>query len=218
MLLSITLIIIIITTIISLTGFGSTKIVDDLIFYPPAVTQRGQWWRFITCGLIHADVGHLFFNMLSLYFFGPFVEAKFEDIFGDNGRWFYLAMYITALVISLLPTYFRNKNNYEYRSLGASGAVSAVIFAGLMIAPQTEVYFFFIPIPIPGFIFAPLYLLISAYLDKRGNSGINHSAHIWGSIYGLLFIIIAGRLYGFDAISSLVENVGNYLTAKGWIH
>jgi len=111
----------------------------------------------------------------------------------------------------------KNKNNYYYRSLGASGAVSAVIFAGLMIAPGTEVYLYFIPIPIPGFIFAPLYLLISAFMGRRGDTSINHSAHIWGSIYGALFIIIAGRIYGFDAISNFVQSIKFYLRSKGWM-
>src|SRR5206468_7161642 len=157
---NITLIIIIITTLVSIGGFTNQRIIDDLIFYPPAVTKRNQWYRFITCGLIHADVGHLLFNMLSLYLFGRFVEDKFTEIFNDNGKWFYLIMYVSSLFISLLPTYFRNRDNYSYRSLGASGAVSAVVFAGLMIAPYVEVGFFFIPPIIPGFIFGPLYLII----------------------------------------------------------
>ncbi|MBD0332683.1 MAG: rhomboid family intramembrane serine protease [Chitinophagaceae bacterium] len=215
--LSITVIIIIITTLISLGGFSSHKIIDDLIFYPPAVHYRKQWYRFFTCGLIHADFGHLLFNMLSLYLFGRFVEDKFLLIFGQNGKWFYLAMYITALFISLLPTYFKQRNNYAYRSLGASGAVSAVIFAGLMIAPQIEVFIFFIPIPIPGFIFAPLYLLISALLARGAKDNINHSAHIWGAIYGLVFVIIAGQLAGYNAIEEFVTNVRYYLQAKGWL-
>jgi membrane associated rhomboid family serine protease len=214
---SITLVIIIITAIISISGFSNSNVIDKLIFYPPAVTNENQWYRFITCGFIHADYGHLIFNMLSLYFFGRYVESSLIDIFGDSGTLLYIILYLSALVVSLLPTYFKNKNNYYYRSLGASGAVSAVIFAGLMIAPETEVYIFFIPIPIPGFIFAPLYLLISAMMDRKGGSNINHSAHIWGAIYGLVFIIIAGRAIGYDAVSSGFERIKLYMQAKGWI-
>ena len=214
---NITTIIIVITTIISIAGFSNAKIIDNLIFYPPAVSQRNQWYRFITCGLIHADYSHLIFNMLSLYFFGPFVEDAFNGIFLENGEWYYIALYVTSLVVSLLPTYIKNKDNYAYRSLGASGAVSAVIFAGLMIAPQTEVMLFFIPIPIPGFIFAPLYLIVSALLERKGGSNINHSAHIFGALYGLAFVIIAGRLAGFDALTFFVQNVKMYMQAKGWI-
>jgi membrane associated rhomboid family serine protease len=216
--LDITTIIIIITALISIGGFSNQKIIDDLIFYPPAVSQRNQWYRFITCGLIHADVAHLIFNMLSLYLFGRFVEEKFIEIFADNGKWLYLLMYVTSLFICLLPTYFRNRNNYNYRSLGASGAVSAVVFAGLMIAPYVEVGLFFIPPIIPGFIFGPLYLLITAWLDRRGRDNINHSAHFWGALYGVLFIIIGGRMVGYDAIQEFVNGVQLYLHAKGWSH
>jgi len=214
---NITIIIIIITTLISIAGFSNAKLIDSLIFYPPAVSQRNQWYRFITCGFIHADYGHLIFNMLSLYFFGPFVERAFEGIFSENGGIFYIILYVTSLVVSLLPTYVKNKDNYAYRSLGASGAVSAVIFAGLMIAPQSEVFFYFIPIPIPGFIFAPLYLIISAFLERKGNTNINHSAHIFGALYGIAFVIIAGRMAGFDAVHFFIQNVKMYLQAKGWI-
>jgi membrane associated rhomboid family serine protease len=216
--LDITTIIIIITALISIGGFSNQKIIDNLIFYPPAVSQRNQWYRFITCGLIHADVGHLIFNMLSLYLFGRFVEEKFIEIFARNGKLIYLVMYVTSLFVCLLPTYFKNKNNYSYRSLGASGAVSAVVFAGLMIAPYVEVGFFFIPPIIPGFVFGPLYLLITAWLDKRGGGNINHSAHLWGALYGLLFIIVAGRMVGYDAIQEFVNGVKYYLQAKGWLH
>ncbi|HZH96220.1 MAG TPA: rhomboid family intramembrane serine protease, partial [Flavisolibacter sp.] len=137
--LSITLILVIITVIVSLTGFSNQKVIDDLIFYPPAVSRHNQWYRFFSCGLIHADYGHLIFNMLALYLFGKGVENGFVDLIGPSGRYVYLFMYVSALLISLLPTYFRNKDNYHYKSLGASGAVSAVIFAGLMLAPETEV-------------------------------------------------------------------------------
>src|SRR5262245_36899574 len=135
---SLTLIIIIVTCVVSISGFSNGKIIDDLIFYPPAVTERKQWYRFFSCGLVHADVGHLAFNMISLYLFGAYVEKEFvEDsstgfiVFGDKGKILYLIMYIMALMFCLLPTFAKHKYDYYYRSLGASGAVSAVIFAGL---------------------------------------------------------------------------------------
>ena len=135
--LSITLIIIIVTCLVSFGGFGSQKIIDDLIFYPPAITQRNQWYRFFTCGVIHADLGHLAFNMISLYLFGDFVEKSFiinqsaqgfdTVVFGEKGKMLYLLMYVFGLFFCLLPTFAKHKNDYYYRSLGASGAVSAVI-------------------------------------------------------------------------------------------
>lgn len=215
--LSITIIIVIITTLVSMGGFRNQKIIDDLIFYPPAVTKQNQWYRFFTCGLIHADWGHLFFNMLSLYLFGRFVEDAFGELFGMYGKWVYLLLYITALLFSLLPTFAKNKHNHFYRSLGASGAVSAVIFAGLMLTPTLGIFIFFIPIPIPGFIFAPLYLIISAIMERKGNDNVNHSAHIWGSIYGLVFVIIACRFVDYPVIKNMLQEIKFYMQAKGWI-
>jgi membrane associated rhomboid family serine protease len=215
--LSITVIIIIITTLVSIGGFSNQKIIDELIFYPPAVSQQKQWYRFFTCGLIHADWGHLFFNMLSLYLFGRFVEQGFTDLFGGQGKWLYLLMYVSALLVSLLPSFTKNKNNYYYRSLGASGAVSAVVFAGLMLVPTLSLYIFFIPIPIPGFIFAPLYLLISFWLERKGGGSINHSAHIWGSLFGLAFIIVACKTVDYPIVQNTITEIRQYIQAKGWM-
>lgn len=210
--LSMTVIIIIITVLISISAFNSQKIMNDLIFYPPAVSRNRQYYRFISCGFIHADVAHLAFNMISLYLFGRFVEEQFSDIFGNSGRILYLAMYLLALIASILPTYFKNKDNYHYRSLGASGAVSAVVFAGLMIAPYVKVGFFIIPPVIPGFVFGPLYLIISAYLDRKGGDNINHSAHIWGALFGIAFLIVVGYASGeYDAIDQFINGVRFYM-------
>lgn len=209
--LSITLIIIIITAIISFVAFKNERVTSNLIFYPPAVTTNKQYYRFISCGFIHADIPHLAFNMISLYAFGIFVEEQFTGIFGNAGRLLYVVMYLLALIVSILPTYFRNKNNYEYRSLGASGAVSAVVFAGLMIAPYVKVGFFFIPPIIPGFIFGPLYLIISAWLDKKGKDNINHSAHIWGALFGIAFLILVGAISGkYNAIEQFISGIQLY--------
>lgn len=218
--LSITLIIIIITTLVSIGGFSNQRLVDDLIFYPPAV-NRGQWYRFFSCGLIHADVGHLIFNMYALYIFGAGtyyeqydyhtgVEYDFIRVFGNNGKWIYLAMYLTALAASIIPTYVKNRNNYHYRSLGASGAVSAVVFAKIMFDPISGLGLFFIPVFIAGFIFGAIYLLISAWLDRKGGDNINHSAHIFGAIFGVGFTIIACQVfYNFPILTNFIEEIKN---------
>jgi membrane associated rhomboid family serine protease len=195
--LSITLVIIIITALVSLGGFSNHKIIDDLIFYPPAITEQKQWYRFFTCGFIHADFGHLLWNMLALYLFGQYVENEFivdmgsgEMMFGKNGKILYLVMYIAALFVCLLPTFAKHKNDYYYRSLGASGAVSAVVFAGLLLEPRNKVGFFIIPPVIPGYIFGPIYLIITSYLGKKSQDNINHSAHLWGALFGMAFVIV----------------------------
>jgi membrane associated rhomboid family serine protease len=191
---SITLIIIIITCLVSITAFSNSKIHDDLIFYPPAITYDKQYYRFFTCGLIHANYMHLGFNMYSFWIFGQAVEHQFYGAFGEKGRWLYLLMYITALFFCLIPTYVKNKTNQNYLSLGASGAVSAVIFAFIFLDPLRDLGLIILPRNwgIPGFIFGALYLIISSYMDKRGGGNINHSAHIWGALYGISFLIVTG--------------------------
>ena len=207
---SITLIIIIINVLVSLAAMNKERLMDQLIFYPPAVTHDNQYYRFFTSGFIHADFGHLIFNMISLYAFGQMVESGFSQIFGESGRLLYLLMYLLALPASLLPTFAKNKHNSYYRSLGASGAVSAVIFAGLLMTPQAGVGMYFIPVYIPGFVFGPLYLIISAYLDRKGGSNINHSAHIWGALFGVAFLLVAGQLSGFPVMSNFIAGVQDY--------
>ena len=195
---TITLIIIIVTCLVSFGGFSNQKIIDDLIFYPPAITQQNQWYRFFTCGLIHADIGHLAFNMISLYMFGGFVEQGFSSLFEDKGKAFYLVLYLAALLVCLLPTFAKHKQDHYYRSLGASGAVSAVIFAGILLEPRTKIGFFFIPPIIKGYVFGPLYLIASSYMGKKGRDNINHSAHFWGAIFGVVFVIALAYLLKTD--------------------
>jgi membrane associated rhomboid family serine protease len=209
---TITLIIIIITVLTSIAAFNNDKVYNDFIFYPPAVTYDKQWWRFLTCGLIHADWGHLIFNMYAFYMFGDSVEGSFVHIFAQKGKLLYLLLYITALAACLLPTYGKHKNDSNYRSLGASGAVSAVIFAYILLNPLQGIGIIFIPgIHLPAFIFGFLYIVISSWLDKRGGGNINHSAHIFGGLYGIAFLIVAGYLFSdYHVLQQFVEKVQGY--------
>ena len=118
-------------------------------------------------------------------------------------------MYVLALGFCLLPTYAQHKDDYHYRSLGASGAVSAVIFAGMILEPRIGVGLIFIPdINIPGYIFAPLFLIISHYLAKRGRDNINHSAHLWGAIFGIVFVIaMAYALSNYNVVENFIESI-----------
>ena len=210
--LSVTLIIIIVTTLVSIGGFSNHKIIDDLIFYPPAVTQQKQWWRFFTCGFIHADFGHLILNMYALYIFGIYVEKAFIGIFGQSGNLIYLLMYISALLVCLLPTYRKHKNNYYYRSLGASGAVSAVIFCFILLDPLQKLGLIFIPIMIPGFIFGTLYLIASSIFQRRASDHINHSAHIWGALYGVIFLVVAAKFFSnYPVLENFIQQVQSWL-------
>lgn len=209
---TLTLAIVALTCVISFTAFSNEKVINDLIFYPPAITNQNQWYRFISCGFIHADIMHLAFNMYSFYLFGDMVERAFEAIFGVAGKVLYLILYLLALAICLIPTYLQNKDNYHYRSLGASGAVSAVIFIGIFLNPTMGLGIFPLPFHIPGFIFGPLYLILSAYMAKKGHGNINHSAHIWGAIFGIVFLIITCQfLSDYRPISVFINQVLGYL-------
>jgi membrane associated rhomboid family serine protease len=150
--------------------------------------------------------------MYSFYLFGDIVEKSFGFIFGESGKILYILLYVSALIVSILPTYFNHQNDYHYRSLGASGAVSAIIFAGIFLYPTLGMGIFPIPFHIPGFVFGPLYLGISYYLANKGQGNINHSAHIWGAIYGIVFLIITSSfLSKMNVFENFYNEVFNYL-------
>jgi membrane associated rhomboid family serine protease len=208
---NITLIIVVITAIISISAFSNQRIIDELIFTPPAVSKRNQWYRFLTCALIHADFMHLGFNMYSFYMFGGLVEDNFRILFESYGPILYLALYVISQFLCLLPTYLKNKENYYYRSLGASGAVSAVIFAGIFLFPMQKLGIILIPIGIPGFIFGFIYLAISVYLDRKGTSNINHSAHFYGAIAGIMLLIVFGYAFSqYDLLQNFVMQMKQF--------
>ncbi|WP_460762493.1 rhomboid family intramembrane serine protease [Niabella terrae] len=196
---SITLIITIATVLVSLWGFSNQKIIDDLIFYGPAISSRRQYYRFITAGFIHADFMHLAFNMFAFYSFGRILEKTAfaaPEIFGKDAPIYFSMLYLGGLIVSSIPDYFKHKDNYYFRSLGASGAVSSVIFACIVLFPTLPISIMFLPIGIPGWIFGLLYLLLTAYLDKRGGGNINHSAHLWGALFGVVFMVVFVSLKG----------------------
>jgi membrane associated rhomboid family serine protease len=149
--------------------------------------------------------------MFALYSFGTAVESMLysnDCVFGTRGKLFYIILYIGGLIVASIPDYIKHRNNYNYRSLGASGAVSGVIFAAIALLPQLPIRFFFIPVDIPGYIFGLVYLAISAYLDKRGGGNINHSAHFWGAAYGLIFTFVCGQLFGnMNMISNFTRQI-----------
>ena len=187
----ITVIIIAITCIVSILCFNGTLNGNKLIFNAYQVWYRKEWYRMLTSGIIHSGWGHLFFNMLTLYFFGRVVEQYFSAAFGGvPGAVLYVVLYVSALAISSLGDLVKYRDNWNYNALGASGAVSAVLFASILFAPKMGIYIYLIPIPVPGYIFAPLYLLYCWYMAKRNMDNIGHTAHFWGAVYVMLFPII----------------------------
>lgn len=183
---SITTIIIILTSVISIAAFNNSRILNKLIFWPPAISIQHQYYRFITCGLVHADFMHLLFNMITLYFFGKGLENHYMGILGLQ-HYYYPILYVGALIASNIPTYIKKKDDYNYRSLGASGAVCAVLFAYILISPWDPIWLYFIKMP--AIIYAVLFLAYSIYMSKRGGDNVNHDAHLWGSLFGIVFTI-----------------------------
>ncbi len=201
---SITIILIGITLVASLLAFNNEDLMRKWILNPYLVHHKKQWWRMITSGFIHADFMHLFFNLFAFYGFGMAVENYYAAIFEEKGIFFYLLLYLGAIVIANGPSLHKNKDNHYYNSLGASGAVSAVIFAAILFQPWSKIYFFGV-IGIPGILMGPLYLFIEYRMGKQGGTGINHDAHFWGAIFGLLFTLALKPtlvLFFFDQLMS----------------
>lgn len=181
----VTLILIAITALVSWQAFNNPRLLDRLILWPPAIDRHHQYDRLLTHGFIHADWQHLLFNMITLFFFGGLIERAFEPYIGKLGFVFF---YLSAILVAILPTYLRHRHDPHYRSLGASGAVSAVLFAFVLLNPWSLIFVFFIPMP--AILYAVAYVGYSIWMDRRGGDNINHSAHLWGAGYGVLFTVM----------------------------
>ena len=202
----ITLIIIVITVVVSIYAMDNYVIKNKLMFNAYQIRHNKEWYRFFSSGLIHADYMHLGFNMLSLYSFGSGVESLYGYHFQEKGVLFFILLYVGGLVMSSLYTYEKHKNDILYNALGASGAVSAVVFAFIILAPSARLGFMFIPVPIPAYLFGAIFLGIEYYLGKRGNSNIGHDAHFWGAIFGILFTIVLKPAIGTAFIQQIIGN------------
>ena len=186
-----TLLIIAVTTLVSILCFTGTLPFDRLKFSAYEVWHRKCWYQLFSYGLVHGGWGHLLFNMLTLYFFGEVVEQYFKAAFGaGTGILLYLLLYVSAIAVSSLWDLVKHRDDPYYAAVGASGAVSAILFASILFEPKMGIYMYFIPIPIPGYIFAPLYLLYCWWAAKRNMDNIGHSAHFWGAVYGLVFPLV----------------------------
>jgi membrane associated rhomboid family serine protease len=184
--------IILITTVIaSLNGFSNRTLLDRWHYIPYEVKHHHAYERMFTHMLIHADVMHLAFNMMSLYFLGSFLEFQLESTYGVSGGELQLAIiYIGGGLFSTIIPYIRHQDNPNYRSLGASGAVSSVIFATIIWDPTLPLSIMILPIAIPAYIFGPLYLAFEYWADRRGGTGIAHDAHIGGALFGIIYVLI----------------------------
>ena len=173
---------------ISIWAFSDRQILGKFIMSPYAVIHDKQWYRIISHAFIHADWAHLIFNMIALWSFGIAVEHYFSMITDMPQIHFYL-MYFGAIIFSSIPDLTKKKNNPDFLSLGASGGVSAIVFAAIFFDPWHLIYIFFLPCP--GIVFGVLYLIYSSYQSKKGGGDrINHDAHFYGSIFGLVYPLL----------------------------
>jgi membrane associated rhomboid family serine protease len=191
--LSLTLIVIIITVVVSLYSNSKPELYGKLLFNPYQVVHRKEWYRIFTHALIHDknNIFHLVFNMYVLYSFGNAVESILFNNLQGLGVIYYLLLYIGGTAVATLPAIIKHKNNYNYNSVGASGAVSAVLFSTIAFVPFSGgIGIMFIPFTISPLIFGVLYLAYEMYMQRRGGTNIAHDAHIWGAIFGFLFTLI----------------------------
>lgn len=171
-----------ITLILSILAFYNDDLYDKFILQPYQVAKGRRAYTLLTSGLIHRDWEHLFFNLMSYFFFA----FKLETIIG---HWQFGLLYTISLVLSDMPTVIKHKKDYWYRSLGASGAISAVVFSFILFFPFSRIGILFIPVSIPAILFGALYLIYCVYASRRAVDSINHDAHFYGAICGILITI-----------------------------
>lgn len=174
--------IILANVLISYKGFNDMAFFRKYEFHIGSI-RAGEQIRMFSSAFLHADIGHLFFNMFTLFMFAPVVISHLESFT-------FLIIYVGSLIFGSLLTLYFHKNDYSYRAIGASGAVTGVLYSAILLQPDMSLYLFFIPIPIPAYIFGICYLLYSIYGMKAKNDNIGHTAHFGGAIGGFLITII----------------------------
>ncbi|MNJ84931.1 intramembrane serine protease GlpG [compost metagenome] len=177
--------------IMSILGFNNRDFMEKYLFSPYEVKHNREYYRFITHAFLHGDFGHLLFNGITLFYFGKYFEYYLYNFYGPlAGEIVFWGFVLVAMFASSMISFFRHKDNPNYRSLGLSGVTSAILFAMIMLSPGMEIMFIFIPIPIKAWIFGPIYLAFEIYSDRNRKTNIAHDAHISGAVFGIIFILI----------------------------
>lgn len=200
-------VIIALTVIVSFLAWNRENVFATLKFNPYLTKNQKEYWRLVSYGLIHADWIHLLVNMFVLFSFGNLVTQYFDLLFPGKSVLYYLILYAGGLLIASAPGYARHKENPYYNAVGASGAVSAVLFSSIVFNPMSKIYLFFIPFGIPAVVFGILYLIYSAYMDKKSKDNIGHDAHFWGGIFGFLVTIVLKPDLFFHFINEILGGI-----------
>ena len=189
----ITLVIVIVTAIVSVVAMRRRELLYRFDLSPARLVHKREYYRIFTHAFLHANYFHLGINMLVLYSFGTYIEQAFSEMEREgvifSAPFFYLLLYMGSIALASLSTIIRYRNDEHYSAVGASGAVSAVVFTYIFFEPLKKIYFYMV-LPIPGILFGILYLVYSSYMSRREGDNINHSAHFWGAVVGFLFPII----------------------------
>lgn len=181
--------IIAVTSIFSILAFSRRELMYKFQFNPYQVFHRKEWYRIFTHAFLHADYSHLIINMIVLYSFGRAIEMFFPYYLGGSAILYFFLLYFGGVVISSLFTLVKHRNNPDYNAVGASGAVSAVVFASVFFSPLDKILFFGI-LPMPGILFGVFYLAYSYYMSRKKVDNIGHDAHFWGAVYGFIFPVL----------------------------
>jgi membrane associated rhomboid family serine protease len=184
-----TIILIVISVAVSYAAFKSPKLMDELQFNASKIVHKHEYHRLITHAFVHANWEHLFVNMIVLYSFGGAIEMYFRDYFGNNHILYYFLLYFGGILVSNLYALIKHRNNYFYNAVGASGAVASIVFAAIFFDPWNKILFFYV-LPIPGIIFAALYLVYSYQMSMKQKDNVAHDAHFLGALYGFVFPIL----------------------------
>lgn len=203
--LSITIIIIAVTVLVSLAAFNNSELFAKCLMNPFMIFKKGEYWRLLTSGFIHGSYIHLGFNMFTFYFFGRVVEQVFAQLMGGMGYIVYVLFYLSAILVSDLPTAWKKRGQINYNSLGASGAVSAMVFASILYFPLNDICLYGL-LCLPGFILGVVYVIYSYFSSKNSQDNINHEAHLFGAIYGVVFAI---AIYPQSALG-FVQQISSY--------
>ncbi len=193
--------------VFSLIGFSNSDFLNKTILWPYYIKRKNEYWRMITSGFLHADYMHLFFNMFTLFFFGKNIEMIFE-VLGLGGKFMYLALYFGALLISDIPTCIKHKDDFNYRALGASGAVSAIVFAAIIFNPWGKILLYG-AIGISALLYAVLFVWYCVYMGKQSKDNVNHDAHLWGSLFGLAFTFMLISVLQPGLFGGIMEQLKN---------
>ncbi|WP_291789159.1 rhomboid family intramembrane serine protease [Cecembia sp.] len=201
--LSATIVLIGITVLTSYQAWKKPSMIDRWMFTPFMIKKYKQWDRFVLSGLMHKDQMHLLFNMFTFYFFGRVVEMFLMYRLGKSfGLFAFVLFYIGAIIVSDLPTYFKHKENYQYRALGASGGVAAAVFASIMIMPLSDICLFGL-LCLPGFVLGLLFLIYTIVQARRGGDGINHDAHLYGALFGIIIVLLISPQSGLQFLDQI---------------